>query len=133
MTIMKEEIFGPLLPIVAYNSLDEVVQYINRRPRPLALYLFTRDRLTKERIIRDVMSGGVAINDCMMQVGQHDLPFGGIGDSGTGHYHGYEGFCEFSKLRPVFYQAKNTRNVAPPYHKTFDRLIDLVKRLKWLS
>ena len=105
MILMQEEIFGPLLPIKTYQNLDQAIAYINGRQRPLALYLFTSDRAIQEKVISNTISGGVCINDCAMHVAQHDLPFGGIGNSGMGQYHGYEGFAEFSKLRPVFQQA----------------------------
>src|SRR5690606_1644633 len=98
MIIMQEEIFGPLFPVKTYRSLDEVLEFVNRRDRPLGLYFFTNDRATEERILYGTISGGVTINNCILHVAQHDLPFGGIGASGMGHYHGWEGFLEFSKL-----------------------------------
>jgi coniferyl-aldehyde dehydrogenase len=134
MALMQEEIFGPLLPVKTYRDLDQAVAYIKSRPRPLALYLFTNDRAIEEKVIAHTMSGGVCINDCAMHVVQHDLPFGGIGNSGMGHYHGYEGFLEFSKLRPVFKQASLPASafLFPPYGKTFARLYRLMVKLPWL-
>ena len=88
--MLKREIFGPILPLVAYDTLDEVIARINSGPRPLALYPFSNDNARIERLLTHVMSGGVSINDALFHVGQHDLPFGGIGDSGMGHYHGRE-------------------------------------------
>ena len=122
MTVMQDEIFGPLLPIKPYRDLDEVLRFINARERPLALYLFSNDKRVQQRVLTSTISGGVCINDCMMHPAQHDLPFGGIGNSGMGQYHGYEGFIEFSKLRPVFRQAKvpGAALLAPPYGKLFD-------------
>ena len=100
---MQEEIFGPLLPVKTYRSLDEVIAYVNGKDRPLGFYVFTNDKATRgEARSTRTISGGVTINNCMLHVAQHDMPFGGIGASGMGHYHGYEGFLEFSKLRPVF-------------------------------
>lgn len=133
MVIMQEEIFGPLLPIMPYQSLDEVIEYINRHERPLALYAFSNNQSFLNKLIENTISGGVTINDCAMHVAQHDMPFGGIGNSGMGQYHGYEGFTEFSKLRPVFKQANRTLAITPPYGTTFDRIYGLVKKIKWIS
>lgn len=132
MTIMQDEIFGPLLPVKTYRSLDDVIAYVNGRDRPLGFYLFTNDPKVEERLIYSTISGGVTVNNCMLHVAQHDLPFGGIGASGMGHYHGYEGFLEFSKLRPVF---KNPRVSLlhlfyPPYSKTTRRLLSLMIKYK---
>lgn len=102
MLVMQNEIFGPILPVKTYKTLDEVITYVNSKDRPLGFYLFTNDKATEERILRATISGGVTINNCMLHVAQHDMPFGGIGASGMGQYHGYEGFLEVSKLRPVF-------------------------------
>ena len=134
MALMQEEIFGPILPIKTYRHLNEVVDYINARPRPLALYLFTNDRQQQERIVNQTMSGGVSINDCAMHVAQHDMPFGGVGNSGMGQYHGKEGFMALSKLRPVFRQAKRPLGAAflsPPYGKMFDQVYKLLIKLRW--
>ncbi len=108
--LMQREIFGPVLPIIGYQQLAEAVAFINERPRPLAFYPFSRSRKTIEALLQVVMSGGVSVNDALWHVGQHDLPFGGVGASGMGHYHGREGFLTFSKLRPVFYQAPDERH-----------------------
>lgn len=134
MALMQEEIFGPLLPVKTYQELDQVIAYIKGRQRPLALYLFTNDRAIQEKVISGTMSGGVCINDCAMHVAQHDMPFGGIGNSGMGHYHGYEGFAEFSKLRPVFKQAPMPASafLFPPYGKTFERIYRLMIKMRWL-
>jgi coniferyl-aldehyde dehydrogenase len=102
MIIMREEIFGPLFPVKTYRDLDEVIAYIMQRDRPLGFYIFTNDKATEEKLLYRTISGGVTINNCILHVAQHDMPFGGSGASGMGHYHGYEGFLEFSKLRPVF-------------------------------
>ena len=124
--LMQREIFGPILPVVAYEDLDEdVIRRINAGPRPLALYPFTNDKALQEELLTRVMSGGVSINDALFHVGQEELPFGGVGASGMGHYHGYEGFLTFSKLRPVFTQARfsTARLLAPPYGPLTDRLL----------
>jgi len=115
---MKEEIFGPLLPIKPYREPEEVIAYVNDRDRPLAFYPFTNDKRLAERYITRIISGSVGVNEAIVQAGQHDLPFGGVGASGMGHYHGYEGFLTFSKLRPIFRQARfSSIQVAlqPPY------------------
>jgi len=131
MMIMQEEIFGPLFPVMAYQSLDEVIEYVTTRDRPLGFYVFSNDRARQEKLLYSTISGGVTINNCIIHVAQHDLPFGGVGASGIGHYHGYDGFVEFSKMRPVF---KNPRFSLlslfyPPYTGRQNRLIDLL--LKW--
>ena len=124
--LMQREIFGPILPVIAYEDLeDDVIKRINAGPRPLALYPFTNDKAVQEELLTRVMSGGVSINDALFHVGQEDLPFGGVGASGMGHYHGHEGFLTFSKLRPVFTQARfsTAKLLAPPYGPLTDRLL----------
>jgi coniferyl-aldehyde dehydrogenase len=132
MMVMQEEIFGPLLPVRTYRNIDDVLAYINRHDRPLGLYLFTNDKALQDRVIKNTISGGVSINDCSFHVAQHDMPFGGIGASGMGHYHGHEGFVEFSKMRPVFSQFRFTALplLYPPYGKTFSTLYKLMVKLK---
>lgn len=95
MTIRKRETFGPLLMVLTYKQADEVVGYVNSHDRPLALYPFTNDDKLADMYIERIMSGGVTVNDALMHVAQHDLPFGGVGPSGMGHYHGYEGSSPF--------------------------------------
>ena len=128
--LMQREIFGPVLPLVAYDQLDEVMDRINAGPRPLALYPFSHDRAVLDRLIDRVMSGGVSINDALLHVGQDDLPFGGVGESGMGHYHGYEGFLTFSKLRPIFQQSRwsTLQLLMPPYGKLVDRVLGFLTR-----
>jgi coniferyl-aldehyde dehydrogenase len=128
--LMQREIFGPVLPVLGYTELDEAIAFINGRPRPLAFYPFSRNRRTVERMLEQVMSGGVCVNDALWHVGQHDLPFGGVGASGMGHYHGREGFETFSKLRPVFYQARisGMRFLWPPFGVLADKLLDFLTR-----
>ena len=117
MQLSQREIFGPILPIRTYGDPDEVVRYINAHDRPLAIYPFTHDQALQQMYIERVMSGGVSVNEAMMHVAQHDMPFGGVGASGMGHYHGYEGFLTFSKLRPVFKQSpwRSINMLMPPY------------------
>jgi coniferyl-aldehyde dehydrogenase len=118
MKIMQQEIFGPLLPIMPYRNPEEVIEYVNSHERPLAFYPFTKDHHLAERYITRIISGSVGVNEAILQVGQHDLPFGGVGASGMGHYHGYEGFLTFSKLRPVFQQGRISSiqlALLPPY------------------
>jgi coniferyl-aldehyde dehydrogenase len=133
MALMQNEIFGPILPMKTYRQLDDVIAYVNARERPLALYFFSHDKSRQEMVVRQTLSGGVSINDCAMHVAQHDLPFGGVGNSGMGHYHGYEGFLEFSKLRPVFVQAKRPLGPAflyPPYGRVFEHVYHLLTKLR---
>lgn len=123
--LWQREIFGPILPIRGYHSLDEVVSAINAGPRPLAIYPFSNNSATIANLLDRVMSGGVTVNDALFHLGQHDLPFGGVGDSGMGHYHGEAGFHNFSKLRPVFYQGRFSllKFLMPPYGKLADRML----------
>ncbi len=126
--LMQEEIFGPILPLVPYDTLDEALTYINARPRPLALYLFDTKRATIERVTHETVSGGVSVNDTLLHIACSNLPFGGVGASGMGAYHGYDGFVTFSKMKPVLTQARfNARNLlAPPYGKRVAMLIRLM-------
>jgi coniferyl-aldehyde dehydrogenase len=128
--LWQREIFGPILPVRGYESLEEAVTAINAGPRPLAIYPFSNDPATVQSLLDRVMSGGVSVNDALFHVGQHDLPFGGVGDSGMGHYHGHEGFQTFSKLRPVFYQARfsTLKFLMPPYGKFADRVLAFLTR-----
>lgn len=133
MTIMKEEIFGPFLPIKPYREPEEVIAYVNSHDRPLAFYPFTNDKRLAQRYITEVLSGSVGVNEAIVQVGQHDMPFGGVGASGMGHYHGYEGFLTFSKLRPVFRQGRFSSIQAvlqPPYGKRTQFALDWMFKLR---
>ena len=129
MRVMQEEIFGPLLPVLAYDALDDAIAYINRHERPLALYWFGADKADRDKVLARTISGGVTVNDCMWHFGQEDLPFGGVGASGMGAYHGEYGFRTFSMNKPVFFQSplSGTRLLFPPYGRTFERMTRLLK------
>ena len=126
--LRTREIFGPVLPVIGYKTLAEPINTINAGPRPLALYPFSNNKAHIEHLITHVMSGGVTVNDGILHTAQHDLPFGGVGDSGMGHYHGYEGFVTFSKMRPVFYQApfSAVKFLWPPYGKFATKYLDFL-------
>lgn len=132
MIIRQRETFGPLLMLLTYRDKQEVLDYINDRDRPLALYPFSNDKALVNYYIDNIMSGGVTVNDALLHVGQHDLPFGGVGPSGMGHYHGKEGFISLSKLRPVFYQAKHssTKMLYPPYKGLTDTIFNTLMKIK---
>ncbi len=120
--LMQEEIFGPILPIRTYETLDEAIAYVNDHPRPLALYFFDHDQKRIDKVLRETIAGGVCINETMLHVAQDDLPFGGIGSSGTGHYHAKEGFDAFTKKKPIFYQSRinGSALLRPPYGPKID-------------
>jgi coniferyl-aldehyde dehydrogenase len=128
MTVMQDEIFGPILPIVTYKTLDEALDYVNDHPRPLALYFFGYDDREIDRVLTQTISGGVAINETMLHFAQDDLPFGGVGASGMGHYHAFEGFEAFSKKKPIFRQARlnATGLMRPPFGKAVEMLLKVL-------
>jgi len=130
LALMQEDIFGPILPLVAVESVDAAVDYINARPRPLSLYHFDHDKARIERVLERTHAGGVSINDTVMHFAQSELPFGGVGPSGMGHYHGREGFLAFSKQKPVLYQARWTsmKLMRPPYRNVADFLVKFLTR-----
>ncbi len=130
MTVMQEEIFGPVLPIVSYDTIDEAIAYVNGRDRPLALYFFGADRARRETVLRRTISGGVTVNDTLMHISQDDLPFGGVGASGVGHYHGERGFLALSKEKPVFLQSRLSSGAMlyPPYGPFTRRLVGMLSR-----
>ena len=121
--IMQEEIFGPAMVLLPYDEIDQVLAEINARPRPLALYYFGEGAEEQRRVLEHTLSGGVTLNDVMMHAAMHDAPFGGVGASGMGHYHGREGFIEFSHLRTVFkapaHDPRREWGVLPPYGEHF--------------
>ncbi|RQS26496.1 coniferyl aldehyde dehydrogenase [Burkholderia sp. Bp8989] len=115
--IMREEIFGPILPIVAYDTLDDAIEFINKRPKPLALYCFSNSSSNVKALLDQTQSGGVTINGTMLHATQEDLPFGGVGESGIGSYHGRDGFIRFSHARGVMTMSRfnMSHRVAAPY------------------
>jgi coniferyl-aldehyde dehydrogenase len=133
MEVMRREIFGPILPVRHYDTREEVAEAVNAGDRPLAIYPFTHDRATRDFYISHIQSGGVSVNEAILHVAQHDLPFGGVGASGMGHYHGFEGFLTFSKLRPVFRQGRFSSIQAvlqPPYGKRAKLALHWMFRLR---
>lgn len=132
MALMRDEIFGPLLPVVGYRHLDDAIAYVNARDRPLALYWFGRARADLEAVLARTVSGGVTVNDCLLHVAQEALPFGGVGASGHGRYHGEHGFKTFSHDKPVFVQSPHagTGMMAPPYGKAFEWL---ARWVRWIG
>ena len=117
MGVCQQEIFGPLLPVIGIDSLNEAISYINQRPRPLALYYFGSDETVQNKVISQTHSGGVCINECLLHVAVDDLPFGGVGPSGMGQYHGHEGFLTFSNAKAVLTKGRtnSTQLMYPPY------------------
>jgi len=126
--IMEEEIFGPLLPVISYDSIASVQEEVSRRPKPLALYLFTKNRKIENQLVNTMSFGGACINDTLLHMATHYLPFGGVGDSGTGQYHGKASFDTFSHTKSVMkrYFLPEPPVRYPPYRKRSSRL------LRWL-
>lgn len=121
--VMQEEIFAPILPLIHYKTLDDAIHFVNSRPRPLALYVFGDSQNGLEKVRNNTVSGGLCVNEVIVHVAQHDLPFGGVGDSGTGSYHGKAGFERLSHMKPIFVQNKlNGMNLLlPPYGGLFKK------------
>jgi coniferyl-aldehyde dehydrogenase len=126
MAIMKDEIFGPLLPVKTYSDVTEAVDYVNAHDRPLGLYYFGDDKAEQDRVLSRTTSGGVTVNDVVMHVSMEDLPFGGVGPSGMGSYHGIDGFRTFSHAKAVFEQSKRdlTAMMRPPYGAAIQKMLD---------
>ena len=129
-SIMQNEIFGPLLPVIPYDTLDNAIAYVAARPRPLALYYFDHDEKRVQRVLQETIAGGVTVNDVLMHIAQEDLPFGGVGPSGMGRYHGRDGFVTFSHAKAVFRQSRINPGalLSPPYGQVFDRVVRLIMR-----
>jgi coniferyl-aldehyde dehydrogenase len=125
MKVMQDEIFGPILPIKSYTETRETVDYINAHPRPLGLYYFGTDATERDYVLNNTTSGGVTVNDVFFHVAQEDLPFGGVGPSGMGSYHGRDGFNEFSHRKAVYTQvsADLFSIIRPPYGEKFRKFI----------
>ena len=130
MRVMQQEIFGPILPVLTFRALDDALTYINDRPHPLALYYFDHDMRRIDRVLRSTTSGGATINDVIYHVAQNNLPFGGVGSSGMGHYHGKYGFETFSKKKGVFLQSRFSalQFLRPPYGRLSERVIRFLLR-----
>lgn len=130
MKIMQKELFGPILPVIPYDNIEEALTYVQQRPRPLALYLFTYDRALQAHVTANTHAGSMCINEALLQVGVDDLPFGGIGPSGMGHYHGHEGFLTMSKAKSIFSKGRfnSMKSIYPPYGGIIQKWI-----LKWLT
>lgn len=124
MAVMREEIFGPILPVVTYREIDEAIAYVNARPRPLALYYFGADDTDRRKVLSRTASGNVGVNNTLMHFAQEDLPFGGVGPSGMGAYHGVEGFRAMSHAKGVYVQGR--WNAADLLRAPFGRLADTV-------
>jgi coniferyl-aldehyde dehydrogenase len=130
MLVMQEEIFGPILPVLVYRRLDDAIGYVNAHARPLALYYFDNDTRRVERVLTDTISGGVTVNDVIYHIAQNNLPFGGVGPSGMGYYHGRAGFETFSKKKGIFLQSRfsSLKFLRPPYGPMADRVIRFLLR-----
>ena len=130
MLIRQQEIFGPLLPVVPYQEHSEAVSWINKQPRPLALYLFSYNKSVVNDYMLNTISGGVTLNDTILHVSQDELPFGGVGASGMGHYHGHEGFKTFSKAKSIYHQSRlsGVKLMYPPPSKFTKFLLGIMKR-----
>ena len=130
--IMSEEIFGPILPVIVYNNLDEAIAFVNARPKPLALYIFSGRKKEQERILRETSAGGVCINDCGIHFLHHNLPFGGVNNSGMGKSHGHYGFLAFSNEKPVLKQRRGLTTIRafyPPYTARSKKIMEWFLRL----
>lgn len=130
MAVMQEEIFGPILPVITYRNLEDAIAYVNGHPRPLALYYFDENSSRVNQVLERTTSGGVTINDVIFHILQHNLPFGGVGPSGMGHYHGFAGFEAFSNKKGVFLQSRLSAlaMLRPPYGPRAERLIRFLLR-----
>ncbi|MEY4953122.1 MAG: hypothetical protein RL299_1546, partial [Pseudomonadota bacterium] len=122
MKVMQEEIFGPILPVMTYDSIDQAIDYVNAHDRPLGLYYFGSDKAEEQKVLSRTISGGVTVNDVVFHNAMEDLPFGGVGPSGMGNYHGLDGFKTFSHARAVYRQVGldvgKLSGFKPPYGKT---------------
>ncbi len=132
MQLMQEEIFGPILPVVSYERLQDAIDHINAGPRPLALYWFGNSESVRDDVLRRTVSGGVSVNDTLMHIAHDNLPFGGVGDSGWGAYHGEQGFLRFCHQKSVLVQSRWAMGSLfyPPYGARFDQVMGLLRR--WL-
>ena len=127
MTVMQEEIFGPVLPVKTYKAVSEAIDYVNAHDRPLGLYYFGSDAAERETVLRSTTAGGVTVNDVIFHVAQEDLPFGGVGPAGMGSYHGIDGFREFSHRKAIYSQIPKDIGplvqMRPPYGPAIARFL----------
>jgi coniferyl-aldehyde dehydrogenase len=130
LAVMREEIFGPVLPIKTYRGLDQAIDYVNGHPRPLALYYFGADAGSRDEVLRKTVSGGASVNTTLFHFVAENLPFGGIGPSGIGAYHGEFGFQAFSHRKGVFLQSRvnGTRFLYPPFGRMTDLMLKFLRR-----
>lgn len=131
MTVMQEEIFGPILPLKTYDDIETAIRYVNEHPHPLALYYFDEDRARAETVMERTLSGGACVNDTLFHVMHESLPFGGVGTSGIGRYNGEEGFRTFSHQKSVLYQGRWSLQsvMRPPYGPRMQKLIDFLLKV----
>jgi coniferyl-aldehyde dehydrogenase len=131
MRVMEEEIFGPILPVLSYGTLDEAIGIINARPRPLALYWFGTSNSARDKVLNNTVSGGVSVNDTLMHIAHENLPFGGVGDSGWGAYHGHTGFLRLTHEKGVLVQSRLGVGSLfyPAYGVRFEQVIAMLKRV----
>jgi aldehyde dehydrogenase (NAD+) len=130
--IMVEEIFGPIIPVITFRTVDEVLKIVNSKPKPLALYIFGNDNHFRSTILEQTSAGGVCINDCIIQFTHPNLPFGGINNSGIGKSHGHYGFMAFSNEKPVLKQKSGfaiSYLLYPPYKGMMKKIVELM--VKW--
>jgi len=128
MKVMQDEIFGPIMPVKRYSRIEDAINFVNDRPRPLGLYYFGDDSSEREKVLSHTTSGGVTVNDVVMHVSMEDLPFGGVGPSGMGSYHGKDGFKTFSHAKAVYTQPKfdvaKLAGLVPPYGKKTEQMLE---------
>ncbi|MCA8887426.1 MAG: coniferyl aldehyde dehydrogenase [Parvularculaceae bacterium] len=130
IALMREEIFGPVLPVLGGDSADAAIAHVNAGERPLALYWYGTDTAARDKVLRETIAGGVTVNDTIWHVAQENLPFGGVGKSGIGAYHGDKGFETFSHMKPVFYQSRFASTALnPPYGAKTDKIHNFVKKI----
>lgn len=129
--VMKEEIFGPVLPVLSVASADDAIALVNAGDRPLALYWYGKDDDARDKVLQKTVSGGVTVNDALWHVAQENLPFGGVGKSGTGAYHGEAGFTTFSHMKPVFYQSRFSSGsiLQPPYTEKTGKILSFIRKI----
>jgi len=131
IALMREEIFGPVLPVLSIAGRDAAIDHVNKGDRPLALYWFGNDGAARDEVLRRTIAGGVTVNDTLLHVAQENLPFGGVGKSGIGAYHGEKGFETFSHMKPVLYQSKfaSSKMLHPPFSEKTDKLLKMIRKI----